>query len=48
MLAPALPGYAKVTRNQIKNADVLLWCMIAKDCIDGLACNGSVGSAPPR
>jgi len=36
MLAPPLPGYGKVTRNQIRNADVLIWRLIAKECKDGL------------
>jgi len=47
MLAPPLPGYAKVTRNQVKNADVMLWRLIAKDCKDGLSWNGLVGSTTP-
>ena len=45
MLAPALPGYSKVTRTQIKNADVYLWKEIGKKCPKGLV--GTLGSRPP-
>ena len=32
---------------KVKNADVMLWRLIAKDCKDGLSWNGLVGSTPP-
>ena len=45
MLAPTLPGYGRVSRNQLRNADVLIWRLIAKDCRDGLS--WSPGGSPP-
>ena len=36
MLEPPPPGYAHVSRSQVRNADALLWWLIAKECRHGI------------
>lgn len=36
LMRQPIPGYARVTRNQIKAADVHLWRVIAKECRKGI------------